>query len=411
MSISPATSPRALLLSKTKKRGQKKIRIGLEAFLASPPEALRGKRLGLLCNQASTDHCFRHSRDLLIRCFPGRLRCLFSPQHGFFSAKQDNMVESEHSVDPVSGLPVYSLYGEIRKPKASMFGDIDVLLIDIVDVGTRVYTFIWTVVYCLQTAAETGIKVLVLDRPNPIGGQVEGNLLKDDCASFVGLWPIPMRHGLTVGELALLCNREMNIGAMLEVVPVEGWRRDMLFPLTGMPWVFPSPNMPAFSTALVYPGQVTWEGTNISEGRGTTLPFELFGAPFLDVQEILDIAATTELPGCILRPLVFEPTSGKWAGKGCHGFQLHVTDPTIFMPYRTGLVLLQALLSLYPEEFSYKKPPYEYEYERLPMDLIIGDRTVRLGVEQGVDILELEQSWHNDLQEFLQRCQAVFLYE
>lgn len=343
--------------------------------------------------------------------FPGQLQCLFSPQHGFFSAKQDNMVESEHSIDPVSGLPVYSLYGEIRKPKASMFEDIDVLLIDLVDVGTRVYTFIWTIVYCLQTAAETGIKVMVLDRPNPIGGRVEGNLLKDDCASFVGLWPIPMRHGLSVGELALLCNREMDIGAMLEVVPVEGWCRDMLFPLTGMPWVFPSPNMPAFSTALVYPGQVIWEGTDISEGRGTTLPFELFGAPFLDVQEILDIAATMELPGCILRPLVFEPTSGKWAGKTCHGFHLHVVDPTIFMPYRTSLVLLQALLSLYPEEFSYKKPPYEYEYERLPMDLIIGDRSVRQGIEQGVDIMELEQSWHNDLQEFLQRCQAVFLYE
>lgn len=372
---------------------------------------LKGRRLGLLCNQASTDHFFRHSRDLLLEHFPGQLKCLFSPQHGFFSARQDNMVESEHSVDPAGGLPVYSLYGEIRKPSPSMFEDIDVLLIDLVDVGTRVYTFIWTVVYCLQTAAETGTGVLVLDRPNPIGGRVEGNLLHDDCISFVGLLPIPMRHGLSVGELALLCNREMDISATLEVIPVEKWRRDMFFFETDMPWVFPSPNMPAFSSALVYPGQVLWEGTNISEGRGTTLPFELFGAPFVDVYEVLDIVEKINLPGCLLRPLVFEPTSGKWAENNCRGFQLHVTDPTVFMPYRTALSLLQTLLSLYPEEFSYKDPPYEYEYERLPMDLIIGDRTVRRGVEQGVNILELEQSWQDDLQEFLQRCRSVFLYE
>ena len=398
-------------MSKTKKGGQKTIRTGLEACLAAPPETLRGKRLGLLCNQASTDHRFLHSRDLLRRRFPGQLRCLFSPQHGFFSAKQDNMVESEHSIDPVSELPVYSLYGELRKPSAAMFEDIDVLLIDLVDVGTRVYTFIWTVIYCLQTAAETGVGVVILDRPNPLGGRVEGNLLQDDCASFVGLWPIPMRHGLSMGELALLCNREMEIGADLEVVRAVGWRRDMLFPQTGLPWVFPSPNMPFFTTALVYPGQVLLEGTNISEGRGTTLPFELFGAPFLDVKDVLYIVEKTELAGCVLRPLVFEPTSGKWAQTACRGFQLHVTDPRLFMPYRTSLVLLQTLMILYREEFSYKEPPYEYEYDRLPMDLIIGDRIVRQGIEQGVKIAELEQSWHNDLQEFLQRCQAVFLYE
>ncbi|HHL33154.1 MAG TPA: DUF1343 domain-containing protein, partial [Desulfobulbaceae bacterium] len=260
---------------------------GLERVLLSPPEVLRGKRLGLLCNQASTDSRFRHSRDLIMERFPDRLRCLFSPQHGFFSAKQDNMIESDHAVDPVSGLPVYSLYGETRKPYPSMFKDIDLLLIDLVDVGTRVYTFIWTVIYCLQTAAETGTGVVILDRPNPLGGRVEGNVLKHDCASFVGLHSIPMRHGLSVGELALLCNQEMGIGADLEVVPVQGWRRDMLFPETGLPWVFPSPNMPTFATALVYPGQVIWEGSNISEGRGTTLPFELFGAPFVDVDAAL----------------------------------------------------------------------------------------------------------------------------
>ncbi len=390
---------------------QKKIRIGLEQCVTAAPKTLNGRRLGLLCNQASTDHRFRHSRDLLLQHFPGQLRCLFSPQHGFFSAKQDNMIESAHSVDSVSGLPVFSLYGETRKPYPSMFADIDVLLVDLVDVGTRVYTFIWTVVHCLQTAAATGTKVVILDRPNPLGGAIEGNLLQEDCSSFVGLWSIPMRHGLTVGELALLCNREMAIGADLEVLPVLGWQRDMFFPQTGFPWVFPSPNMPAFSSALVYPGQVIWEGTNISEGRGTTLPFELFGAPFLDFDEVLQEIETTNLPGCVFRPLVFEPTSGKWAGESCRGFQLHVTDANLFKPYRTGLALLQTLLLLYPEDFLYKDPPYEYEYERLPMDLILGDQALRRGLEQGVEIVELEGSWQDDLRRYQDRIKPVLLYE
>ena len=389
----------------------KKVCIGLEEVLHSPPGIFTGKRMGLLCNQASTDSRLRHSRDLIMERFPGQLSCLFSPQHGFFSAKQDNMIESDHDIDPASGLPVYSLYGETRKPYPSMFENIDLLLVDLVDVGTRVYTFSWTVIYCLQTAAETGTGVVILDRPNPLGGRVEGNVLKDDCFSFVGLHAIPMRHGLSLGELARLCNREMNIGADLQVVRARGWRRDMVFADTGLDWVFPSPNMPSFTTAVVYPGQVIWEGTNISEGRGTTLPFELFGAPFLDVDEVSAAVAQVELPGCFLRPLVFEPTASKWAGSSCPGFQLHVTNMQTFLPYRTSLVLLQALLQLYPQHFRYKEPPYEYEFERLPMDLIIGSREVRRAVEQGVDILELERSWQDELAEFKRRCRAVLLYE
>ena len=291
------------------------IQIGIEQLCRSGAERLKGKRLGLLANQASTDKHFNHGRDLLLAAFPGQLTCLFSPQHGFFSEKQDNMIESDHGVDQVSGLPVYSLYGETRKPYPSMFADIDVLLVDLIDVGTRVYTFIWTVVHCLEVAAETGITVMILDRPNPIGGHlVEGNLLRAECASFVGRCAIPMRHGLTLGELALLCNRELEIGADLQVVRMNGWTRRMFFPATGYPWVFPSPNMPSFATALVYPGQVLWEGTNISEARGTTLPFELFGAPFLEHGAVLDALRATELPGCHLRPLRFEPSSDRVCG-------------------------------------------------------------------------------------------------
>ena len=388
------------------------IQIGIEQVCRSSADAFTGKRLGLLANQASTDHRFIHSRDRLRQAFPGQLTCIFSPQHGFFSEKQDNMVESAHGIDQESGLPVYSLYGETRKPTSAMFGEIDVLLVDLIDVGTRVYTFIWTVVHCLEVAKETGIKVVILDRPNPIGGHlVEGNLLRSDCASFVGRCAIPMRHGLTLGELALFCNRELAIGADLEVIRMSGWKRTMFFPAAGFPWVFPSPNMPSFFAALVYPGQVLWEGTNVSEARGTTLPFELFGAPFLRHREVLDFLRSVDLPGCCLRPLRFEPTSGKWMGQGCNGFQIHVTQLEDFRPYRTSLALLQAIRTLYPCQFAYKEPPYEYEFTRLPMDLIIGDQRVREALEQGVPVQEMEQGWQEELEAYQQRCRAVFLYD
>jgi uncharacterized protein YbbC (DUF1343 family) len=385
--------------------------LGIEELIAAPPRSFAGKRLALLCNQASTDSRFRHSRDLLMQAFPGQLACLFSPQHGFFSEKQDNMIESGHGRDAATSLPVYSLYGETRQPTAAMFEGFDILLIDLQDVGTRVYTFIWTVVYCLQQAAACGKQVVVLDRPNPVGGLIiEGNLLRPKLRSFVGLHEIPMRHGLTMGELALLCNREMGINADLDVIRMQGWTREMFFADTGLPWVFPSPNMPTPLTALVYPGQVIWEGTNISEGRGTTLPFELVGAPFIRPQEVLEQLRRTELPGCVLRPLVFEPTSGKWAGQPCAGFHIHVTEPRRFLSYRLSLALFQAVIRLCPGEFVYKQPPYEYEYEKLPMDMILGDQTVREALEDGADILELEQSWQEELAAFDTRRRAVFLY-
>lgn len=388
------------------------IEVGIERICSSLKQDFRGKRFGLLSNQASTNKRYRHSRDLLMEAFPGQLHCLFSPQHGFFSEKQDNMIESGHCLDKHSGLPVYSLYGETRVPYPSMFADIDILLVDLIDVGTRVYTFIWTVVHCLEMAVKMGVKVVILDRPNPIGGHlVEGNLLKADCASFVGRCALPMRHGLTMGELALYCNQELQLQAEVEVIPVHGWRRSMLFPSWQCPWVFPSPNMPSWITALVYPGQVLWEGTNISEGRGTTLPFELFGAPFIEHEVILHCLPAACLEGCYLRPLQFEPTSGKWGGQTCNGFQMHITDPETFRPYRTSLALLQAIMTFYPDQFAYKNPPYEYEFERLPMDLILGDRAVRTALEQGVPIDELERVWEPELAAYRLRSQSVFLYD
>ncbi len=385
------------------------ISIGLEN-LEGAGLNLVGKRLGLLCNQASTDRSLQHSRDVLLQMFGKQLTCLFSPQHGFFSEKQDNMIESDHQIDPVSGLPVFSLYGDMRKPDGAMFEHLDVLLIDIVDVGTRVYTFLYTMAYCLQTAAEEGKQVVVLDRPNPIGCAVEGNILRDDCRSFVGLYPIPMRHGMTFAELALFLNEEFAIGADLHVVPMKGWQHSMYFQDTGFPWVSPSPNMPTPATALVYPGQVIWEGTNCSEGRGTTLPFEFVGAPYWEHDEIVHSLQKTPLPGCYLRPLIFQPTSGKWAEQNCTGFQIHVTDPSLFLPYRTSISLLQAVIRCYPDDFSYKQPPYEYEFERLPMDLILGDKELRKGLEEGTDILELESAWQPELDIFCDVRKKYQLY-
>ena len=387
------------------------ITLGIEELIAAPPARLGNQRIGLLCNQASTDRHFTHSRDLIHRAFGDRFTCLFTPQHGFFCEKQDNMIESGHMTDQVTGLPVFSLYGETRRPTREMFEHIDVLLVDIIDVGTRVYTFLYTLAYCMEAAREFGKKVIVLDRPNPIGGDIEGNLLKDDCRSFVGLYPIPMRHGLTFGELALLLNDAYGIHADLEIIPMRGWQRRLHYRETGLPFVFPSPNMPTPEAALTYPGQVIWEGTNISEGRGTTLPFELLGAPYLDHRAILDKIATVPLPGCHLRPVVFEPTSNKWAGTPCHGFNLHVTDRQSFKPYRTALALLQAIILLHPDDFRYKEPPYEYEFKRLPMDLILGDTDLRQRLEAGDDLMELENNWQPELIEFDRLRRQYFLYE
>jgi len=387
------------------------LKTGLDVLLKEHSSYFGRKKIGLLSNQASVNKGLIHGRILLKDKFADQLCCLFSPQHGFFSEKQDNMIESDHLIDSVTGLPVYSLYGKHRKPTPEMFAALDILLIDLVDVGTRVYTFLYTMAYCLELAAESGKKIVVLDRPNPIGGvRIEGNILRPDCRSFVGLYALPMRHGLTFGELALWINTEYEIGADLEVIPLQGWERSMMFRETFYPWVAPSPNMPTPETAMVYPGQVLWEGTNISEGRGTTFPFEFVGAPYWNHEEIMGALQSVELPGCFLRPIVFEPTSGKYGGESCSGFQIHVMDKATYLPYRTSLALLQAVMKLYPGKFSYKQPPYEYEFERLPLDLILGNKELKIQLEAGVSLLEIEADWQEELQAFDKNRNKYFLY-
>ncbi len=390
-----------------------KVKTGLDRLLQESDlqQQYRGRRLGLLSNQASTDQQYHYAKDRLKECFGDDLKLLFSPQHGFFAEKQDNMIESDHSLDSATSLPVYSLYGQTRKPTKEMFEQIDVLLIDLVDVGTRVYTFMYTVAYCLEAAALFDVEVVILDRPNPIGGiEIEGNILRKDYTSFVGLFPLPMRHGMTLGELGLYMNDQLGNKADLKIIEMSGWNRSMYYEETGLVWAHPSPNMPCADTAVVYPGQVLWEGTNVSEGRGTTRPFELVGAPAWELESITAHLAKTSLPGCYFRPIIFEPTSGKWAGKSCKGYFLHVTDRKLFKPYRTSLALYQAAMLYGDENFAYKQPPYEYEFEKLPMDLILGDRMLRKKIENGVSIAELEQQWHDELNGFEEIRRKFLLY-
>ena len=389
-----------------------KVTTGLETLIAEPQQWLNGKRIGLLCNPASVDAHYQHAKNLLHNKFPGQLTALFSPQHGLFAEKQDNMIESDDFIDEELKIPVFSLYGKTRIPTPQMFEQIDVLIIDLLDVGTRVYTFTSTLSYCLEVAAKQNKKVIVLDRPNPVNGiQVEGNCLCLSVSSFVGRYPLPMRHGLTMGEYAAYINRTFNINCQLDIIPMTGWKRQMYFQDTGLPWVLPSPNLPTPTSAMVYPGQVIWEGTNISEGRGTTLPFEQFGAPFIDIDKTLSFIKGPRIPGGVLRPVAFEPTSNKWAGQVCKGFQIHITDPYQFEPYLTSLHLLQAIIFHHKNKFQWKSPPYEYEWEKPPMDMIIGNDVIRRQIENFDNIQSIRKGWTNELEEYRLSARQFYLYK
>jgi len=388
-----------------------RVTSGLEIFLQEPPGWAAGARLGLLSHAPSVGPDLTGARELVARRLPGRLQVLFSPQHGLLGEKQDNMIASADFIDPVLKLPVVSLYGPRLGPPPEALAAVDVVLVDLFDVGTRVYTFAATLARVMAAAAPLGKKVVVLDRPNPISGTaVEGNLLRREWASFVGPYPLPMRHGFSLGELARYYNATQDIGCDLEVIPARGWRRGAYFDATGLPWVLPSPNLPTLEAAMVYPGQVLLEGTNLSEGRGTTRPFELFGAPFLEPGRLLDYLKGIDLPGVTLRTACFEPTFHKWAGELCRGFQLHVTDRQTFKPYYTTLCLLAAIRRLYPDRFAWRPPPYEYDTVRLPFDLLTGDDQIRQGLENGRSVAELEAAWQEDLARFMEVRRDFLLY-
>ncbi|HOX29046.1 MAG TPA: DUF1343 domain-containing protein [bacterium] len=369
-----------------------------------------GNRIGLIVNPASVDHEYRHACDIFAMQKEFKLTALFGPQHGIRGETQDNMIEWEGFTDGKTGVPVFSLYGNTRQPTDDMLADVDVLVFDVQDVGTRVYTFIYTMALSMISCARLGKRFVVLDRPNPIGGEVEGNLLDPSFASFVGLYPIPMRHGMTIAELARLFNYAFEINCELEVVPMEGWSREMSFEETELPWVFPSPNMPTPDTALVYPGSVLFEGTNISEARGTTRPFELIGAPWVNPHTLVKKLEAYDLPGVHFRECWFMPTFHKWSGVMCGGVQIHVTDRRRFPSYAAGVCLLAEIRAQATDSFEWKQPPYEYEYEKLPIDLICGTDFVRLEIEKGTNPLDIVSTSFSDLEKFSSLRGEYLLY-
>jgi uncharacterized protein YbbC (DUF1343 family) len=386
-----------------------RIRLGSERLLSST--TLRGQRVGIVANPASVDHDFVHIVDRLAAHPGARLAAIFGPQHGFRSDVQENMIETGHAEDADRRVPVYSLYSETRIPTPEMLRGLDLLVIDLQDVGTRIYTYIYTMAYCLTAARRDGIKVIVCDRPNPIGGvAVEGPMLVPGFESFVGLYPIPMRHGMTIGELARLFNTDFGIGADLEIVEMEGWRRDMYHDDAQAPWVMPSPNMPTLDTAIVYPGTVLFEGTNVSEGRGTTRPFELVGAPWVSAERFADALNKRHLPGVIFRPVVFEPTFHKHARQSCGGCQLHVTDRHTFKPVLAATLLTEAFRQANVEAFRWREPPYEYEHIKLPFDILAGTADTREQIERGVPAEEIARSWEPAMAAFEPVRQRHLLY-
>jgi uncharacterized protein YbbC (DUF1343 family) len=350
---------------------------------------LRGRRIGLVANPASVDGSFRHVVDRAASATGVTLAAVFGPQHGFRANLQDNMIETPHARDERRRVPVHSLYSDTREPTAEMLAELDALVIDLQDVGARIYTFVYTMAHCLRAASRHGVPVLVCDRPNPIGGEaVEGPMLAPGYESFVGLFPIPMRHGMTIGELARLFNERFGIGAELEVVPLEGWHRGMYWDDVRLPWVMPSPNMPTLDTAVVYPGGVLFEGTQLSEGRGTTRPFELLGAPWIDA----------------------EPFAARLNALKIGGVQIHVTDRRTFRPVLAGVAVMGEFHRSAPDRFAWRQPPYEYVHDRMPIDILAGSDGLRQAIEADAAARDIAEGWEAGTREFEALRKEYLLY-
>jgi uncharacterized protein YbbC (DUF1343 family) len=406
----PLTSQSGESLSMSVKPVQP-VKLGLERLLEDAASIVKGARVGLICNQASVNHQYRHAADLLHANAEIDLQVLFGPQHGIRGDVQDNMIETAHGLDRNTGLRVYSLYSETREPTDEMLADIDTLVFDMQDVGCRIYTFVYTLANCMRAAKRLNKRVVVCDRPNPISGKhVSGNVLEPEFASFVGQYSIPTRHGMTVGELAKLFNEHFNIGCDLDVITMQGWDRQYWHDDTDAPWVLPSPNMPTLDSATVFPGTVHFEGTQVSEGRGTTRPFELIGAPYIDPEEYATSLNDLSLAGVFFRACMFQPTFQKHAGVSCGGVQVHVLDREVFEPVLAGVAMAKLAHDMYKESFRWKEPPYEYVYDKNPFDVIAGSDKTRKAFEQGLSLSEIEASWQADLNQFRRLREDYLMY-
>ncbi|MEO6654535.1 MAG: DUF1343 domain-containing protein [Pyrinomonadaceae bacterium] len=388
-----------------------RTRLGIERLLDEKLDLIRGQRIGLVCNQASVLPNLAHVADVFAEQDAFTLTTYFGPQHGARGDVQDNMIETDHAVDSRTGLPVYSLYSETREPTEKMLENVDVIVFDMQDVGCRIYTFNYTMANCMRAAKKYGKRVVVCDRPNPINGtSVEGNVTETAFTSFVGQFEIPTRHGMTCGELAKMFNDHFGIGCDLEVVTMDGWERNFYFEQTGLPWVLPSPNIPTVDTCVVFPATVHIEGTELSEGRGTTKVFELNGAPFIEPYAWVDELDAYDFGGVAFRPAFFRPTFQKWAGQTCGGLQLHVTDREAFTPVIVGIAMVKTAYDLYNDKFQWKQEAYEYVFDKNPFDVVSGTDKIRKQIEGGIGLNEIEADWAEGLDEFRNLRKEYLLY-
>jgi len=388
------------------------VKSGLEKLFEKFPPELKGKRAGVLCHAPSLSSDFSHITDLLYRHKECRLTAIFGPQHGLFGQTQDNMIEWTGHTHPVFKIPVFSLYGENRKPVPEMLREIDVLIVDLQDVGARLYTYIWTVKLCMEACAEAGIPIWLLDRPNPISAlDYDGPVLKEEFFTFVGGASIPMCHRMTIGEIAIWLKNKHLTGCDLKVIRMENWRRSMMYNETGLPWVIPSPNMPSVQTAIVYPGTVLTEALNMSEGRGTTLPFELFGAPFIDPYLLKNELDSRHIPGCNFRIHNFIPTFNKFRDQLCHGLQIHVTDIHSFRPVATAVEIFDAVIRTSPSgSLRFNEPPYEYEQNLMPFDILSGDSGLRETLQSRGSLEDEKERWAAEIEAFKKEFCRLSLY-
>ncbi len=390
-----------------------RVQTGLEVLITDYPEKIRGARIGVVCHPASVDAELHHALDLL-QAAGARIVAIFGPEHGARGEAQDMEDVEDISLDPRLGVPVHSLYGatfENLTPQPEQLRGLDALVIDLQDVGARYYTFVWTMALCMEAAGKVGVRVLVCDRPNPLDGlSTEGNLIKPGFESFVGLHPVPNRHGLTPGEVARFVQRRCGVECELDIVPLRGWRREMYFEDTGLPWVYPSPNMPTVDTALVYPGMCLVEATELSEGRGTCRPFEVAGAPGIDPEVLAADLSRRNLPGCRFRPLYFRPKFQKHAGGTCGGVQIHVTDRRLFESYATGVAFLQSVKRVAPDVFAWRVKPYEFVVDIPAIDLLAGDDKLRLALDAEADLTDLIAEWARERAAFEAVRREMLLY-
>ena len=373
-------------------------------------DLIRGCKVGLCTNIASCSTSLEPTLEIFSNQKGFKLSAVFAPEHGFFGALQDQ-VRATTFYDKERGVSIYSLYSKNLVPDQTILKKIDVLVVDLQDIGTRYYTFVWSALLLIEQVANMGKKIFILDRPNPLNGEtVQGPVLEPEFISFVGLYPIPVRHGLTIGELCAFVNDELHLGADIKVIKVKGWTRDLCFDDTGLCWTMPTPNMPSFSTALVYPGMCLLEGTNISEGRGTTRPFEVFGAPWIDPYTLVKTLNKKKIKGVQFRPTFFIPTFNKYKERLCGGGQMYVTNETRFDPFSSGLEIIQTIRQLYPKKFRWRKPPYEHEKERLPFDILVGNAWIRQYLEKGQTVASIKQKWQMDLYRFKRIRRKYLLY-